>query len=619
MNTNEKNLFSRYLNIDVNIGRDLVDILGNNAIDITLYQEMYMNGLTNHNLIKQYLNSKLETYVNDYSYKLSIMNLDINYYIERVNILCSCKFSQVLKIINSEHIISLLDYNKTHGILEERNNIGSHSSSNNYTYCKISMYNYIFTKIFKEKYKLENTNEFNTLTTLLDTHWNSINFNNLIEFSKNINKLEYYASSKPELDILNDIKIFNDVIISKFDEEINIKKLLEYILENFVEKKEDILGNVTNSAYNFRHIVNLLKLNGFLLFEAYYKNIVQRYKQQLKIANIHRDINLTKYFMKIIMLKDDNNVNRYVNEMLFKIKNYLYDLEDNYENNIAYKKINIVTNSEKYKNTSIDTVKREIANFKIFKYNYLQNKLIDNYSLPNKIQIFLDMYHSYYKSRYPDRHLEYDISASTIITKMTFLEKTYYIHMALIQFIVLEKIFNAENLAKNTCSDVDLLGSIVLEKEETIPIGITLKEIADLTKIELVDLQDTFNSLLKIKIIMRTTESKDIKNIRFVINKNFTFEKNKISISNLIIKENTDTEKIKEFLHDRNTIVLCNIVHYAKKNKFFSKDVLIEYLQYNIPFKLNEEYIENAIKEAIGKEYIELTELENDVLYKYKV
>jgi len=118
---------------------------------------------------------------------------------------------------------------------------------------------------------------------------------------------------------------------------------------------------------------------------------------------------------------------------------------------------------------------------------------------------------------------------------------------------------------------------------------------------------------------MRTTESKDIKNIRFVINKNFTFEKNKISISNLIIKENTDTEKIKEFLHDRNTIVLCNIVHYAKKNKFFSKDVLIEYLQYNIPFKLNEEYIENAIKEAIGKEYIELTELENDVLYKYKV
>ena len=216
---------------------------------------------------------------------MCIPNLDINYYIERINILCSCKFSQVLKIINSEHIISLLDYNKTR----------FNNNSSNYTICKKSMYNYIFTKIFKEKYKLENADEFNTLSTLLDTHWKSINFDNIVEFSKNINKLEYYASINTELGILNDIKIFNDLIISKFDEESNIKKLLEYILANFVEKKEDIMGNVANNTYNFRHIVNLLKSNGFLLFETYYKNIVQRYKQQLKISNIHRDINLTKY------------------------------------------------------------------------------------------------------------------------------------------------------------------------------------------------------------------------------------------------------------------------------------------------------------------------------------
>ena len=74
-------------------------------------------------------------------------------------------------------------------------------------------------------------------------------------------------------------------------------------------------------------------------------------------------------------------------------------------------------------------------------------------------------------------------------------------------------------------------------------------------------------------------------------------------------------------MHDRNTIILSNIYDYIKKNRTFTKDVLITELQYKIPFKINLEQIDSVIKTLLDKEHIILIQLQNqyglEEIYKY--
>ena len=78
-------------------------------------------------------------------------------------------------------------------------------------------------------------------------------------------------------------------------------------------------------------------------------------------------------------------------------------------------------------------------------------------------------------------------------------------------------------------------------------------------------------------------------------------------------------------MHDRNTIVLSNLYDYIKKNRTFTKDVLITELQHKIPFKINLEQIESGIKTLLDKEDIISisvpspyeNEGTSDIIYKY--
>ena len=90
-----------------------------------------------------------------------------------------------------------------------------------------------------------------------------------------------------------------------------------------------------------------------------------------------------------------------------------------------------------------------------------------------------------------------------------------------------------------------------------------------------------------------------------------------------MVKKTTEIKASqREFIHDRNMIVFCNLVHYAKKNTYFSRDTIMEQLSYCVPFKLNDEYINKAIEKAIEDEYIKLQEIPNangitDEIYQY--
>jgi predicted transcriptional regulator len=99
-----------------------------------------------------------------------------------------------------------------------------------------------------------------------------------------------------------------------------------------------------------------------------------------------------------------------------------------------------------------------------------------------------------------------------MIVKMIFLNKIYYIHIALIQYIIMDKLLNID---KNH--------------------GLTINELYSQTNISIKNLQETINTLLQVKLIKYSTDTTIISNIKFYINYEFNHENNKISLSSLII------------------------------------------------------------------------------------
>jgi hypothetical protein len=230
--------------------------------------------------------------------------------------------------------------------------------------------------------------------------------------------------------------------------------------------------------------------------------------------------------------------------------------------------------SEKYKNIDLSLYKRDISSFQLLKYNFAPDNLVKVNAKLSKLEPYIDMYKTYYSARYPDRDFEIDFIKSTLIVKIISLEKPYYIHLALIQYVILDIIMNNKQ-------------------------GICVKQIASDINVKLSNLNETFNSLLKIKLIKRTSDT------IFTFNEEFTYDKSKISICGLIKKDDKQNEKTeREFLHDRSIILLCNLVNYSKHNSYFTIDVVQEKLSYKVPFKFSREDLEKAIAEALKESYI---------------
>lgn len=580
----------------LNNNNNNIGALGNLGIKVNssmlIYNECYKKLISNPNSVKDYIKEQIQIYVNQKYSVINVIGADINYYLEHINLFIKKKFKDVIDEININHIISMLDYDR--------------KNNQNYLDFRNEYYKIVYENIICGLYKPDKYNEKNKLEEIINDNWTKINFVNLIEFTKTLNKIKFLGQN-----VDNYIKIISD----QFDSSENIIKLIDYINKVFFEDMKfcnNNSANSTNSAnlansdsdnsdsdnldnmdwvkesskYNFRFVVDNLKSNGYLMFEEFNKQIKMKYKKPQTKEVIIKDKKLINYFIYIVSKKDSNSVNRQVNEILLKMRNYIYDVEDNFNNNIGYQKITVKQESDKYKSVDLSSYNRSNASFNIFKYSNGYSNPTPQFNINNKIEPYFDIYKAYYNSRYPDREIEFDPFQSTLIVKMNFLEKNYYIHMALIQYIVLDIIYNSQ----------EEINSI---------------KISEKSGIKLEYLQETINSLLQIKIIKRTN-GKSIDDLKFYINYNFVHENNKISISSLVVKEDksSNNEK-KEFLHDRNTIVLSNLYDYIKKNRTFTKDVLITELGYKIPFKINSEQIDTCIKTLMDKEHIAQITLPN--------
>lgn len=578
--------------------------------DLSKYNEHFLNfTIENCELIKTYIKIKLNNYVQKYYLSISVTNADINYFIEKINLFVNKKFTTVINELNIEHLLSFIDYmNDSRKKKIEYNNL------------KSEYFKMMYENLFDKSYNINGHNGIGNgakkLVRLIDELWTKINFTNIVNFTNILSKLKYFGQNIDE---------YISLISNKFDSINNIHKLLNFMSKNLLYSNDNDNTNndndndndngddnyKTNSAnnkiYNFRFIIFNLKSYGFLLYEEFNKLIKTKYKKKHDINDIKTDKKIINYLIYQISQKDTNQTNRKINEMLIKIKNYLDDVENNYHNNIAYKMIKIKQESEKYKSIDLGSYNRDNATFNIYKYSNMPNlnmhsvydndhPTINDFKLTKEIEPYFDIYKSYYHSRYPDRKIEFDLYQSTMIVKMKFNERNYYVQLALVQYLVLDQIFKSKT-------------------------GIDLGDISEKLNIPIKYLQETINSLLSVKLIKRTTESDLLKNIKLFINYEFEYKTNKVSIDSLLENEEKNKVEIKkEFMHDRNTIILSNMYDYVKKNKKFTIGQIYDILSKNkIPFEIDLEQIENGIKTMLEKEYISFEKKDdlNNAVFNY--
>jgi hypothetical protein len=599
---------TRYLNLQPT-GNDILSRLG---IDITLqskldtYNECFLNYSSNPSKTNEFIESQISNYINRQYSLINVIDADINYYIERINFFVEKKFKDIIEEINLTHIINMCDYFNKKNKSTDGSNIRNH-----YLHWRNQYYKILWNNIFCGMYKVYGSKDKETLIISLENNWNKLKFDNLIGFGSSLNKIKFLSQNVDE---------YIKLISNKFDETENLIKLIEYIQKKLQYTNNKINSNSNSnsnldseeetsvefddyeketkskeSKYNYRFVIDYLKSNGYLLFEEFNKIIRTKYKKAQQIETIRTDKRIVNYFIYLVSQKDSNTTNRKVNELLIGMKNYIEDIEESYYNNIAYRKITVRQESEKYKSIDLSSYNRENSTFVVFKYSNSTQSGINGFTLCPQIEPYFDIYKSYYNSRYPDREIEFDPIKSTLIVKMVLNSKPYYVHLALIQYIVMDKLFGV--------------------KENS---GLGIKEIATLTGIEVKNLQQTINSLLHIKLIKHSANSSSIADMKFFINYDFVHPTNKISISSLVIPKEQEVEKERELMHDRNTIILSNLYDYVKKNRTFTISEIYDELSKNkIPFKIELEQVTSAIKVMVDKEDIIEMNKNNVKIYKY--
>ena len=591
-------LITRYLNFQPN--NDILTRLGIDSIsqlNIIKYNECFLNYINDSSQVNNIIYENIKNYIYNNYLQLNSIEADINYYVEKINVLVVKKFKNIISDIGIDHIISLCDYFKK----KISNSTIETQVKNYYIYWRNEYYKMFYDIILLGEYKVYDVNEKKTLIVLLKDEWDKINFINLIEFTNSLNKINFLFSSESNENLQDNNKIdeYINIIMNKFDNLENIKKLIEYVNNkldyNLKYQQNNNLSDsdlsvdecekeykINTSKYNFRFVIDNIKSNGYLLFEEFNKTLKNKYKKQQTIQTIRTDKRIISYYIYLISQKDSNMTNRKVNEILIKMKNFIEDLEESHYNNIAYKKITVKQESEKYISIDLSNYNRDNSTFTILKYSNLNQINITGFNINSEIEPYFDIYKSYYKSRYPDREIEFDPIQSTMIIKTAFNSKKYYIHLALIQYIVLDKLYNSNDN------------------------GLGIKDISLQTNISIKNLQEIINSLLYIKLIKRSTDSTSLLDMKFFINYDFTHENNKISISSLLVQNDELKEEDKrEFLNDRNTIVLSNMYDYIKKNRTFTIDTIYnEMCKNKIPFNVDLEQVLDGIKILLEKEDI---------------
>lgn len=549
--------------------------------NVLAYPELYMNSLFSTDVMDEYLYTQIIQYINNCFSKLDTTGSEINYYISYITSCVVNNFHNVCTSLKMDHLIKLTFDT-------------SSSSSKNFSKWKTIYWNEFFNYLINQ---MRFTNDSIDFPTLVTQGWKHMSFENKINFITILSKMQYRN---------HDVSQYDSMILDSFDDINLLDKLFEYILNMFAPPDVSFNPNTifvkSFSAITF--VIGKMKSNGYLLFEKYYRYLQDKYLRVQKRETVLIDKQILNYFISVISKKPSDNVNKQVNRMLFTIGSMIGDYMESLESTEGFRQVQIRKASKKYIDFDLDNFQRDNAVYITHKYSFdtnIQSQYID-FVPNNDLGPYIDIYKVFYESKYPDRKISFNPFRSTLIVRMTFSDIEYLVHLALVQYIVLDCIMKADHY-------------------------LTIEELSCASGFQKIDVVMTVNSLVQSKLIKRSTHE-DIENVVFCLNNDFSNNNTKISISshvfNLHVDSNTDVKDNKSrnmFMFTREKILTANIYDYAKKNKTFYLDTMMVDLQYKIPFNYTMSSVNNILEKMFGEGHIEKVNVSTNeteqIMYKY--
>jgi len=443
-------------------------------------------------------------------------------------------------------------------------------------------------------------------------------FINSLPYYKNIrhNKKEKYLSGIKKLSFSENIvnakyteSSLSDIVGSKIVEEKNIETVIDLFnfYVRFLRFGEDKFMMTLGSNSEFmlklvKYVDNLIvdtdeknkillknsfkmvrNLNETELFNKHYKRFLENRLLQDRV-----DITKEKNILKMFRLPEDNKI---VSDMLNMIndismsKKYIEDI----------KNIEIVFESEKYKNfdkNSFDVNKINTKILRHYAWNYCNIKS-EIYSLPLELEIYVDILKFHYNEVNNNRQLRLNMNIGNAIIELDINKRKYQIEVTTPQLIILTH----------------------LNKEKR-----SAKELQKILNTSLPNIENILNSLIKSRIVRREEgyENND-PNMIISLNKKFYYPETKISLTHLMELNEKMVDKIieKEFALGRENILMARIVRVLKKSKELSHKELVKKVNKKLPFEPTEKLFNETIGKCITKDYIKLKDKDNIVYYKY--
>lgn len=384
-----------------------------------------------------------------------------------------------------------------------------------------------------------------------------------------------------------------------------VKSMVAYVFKNIKEMKGD---SINKTVYNINKLPQQFNERG--IYNIYFIKYMENF---LLSSNVTKEqLGELKKLVKDFSRPDDNQV---IQELLYKIE----DIEESTKYRTLYRNAHINTSSDKYKkiNVDVNNLDRGIINPIVTRYyawndaKTLDHDEFDLSNSGNHLEIYVTMYNSLYSSLHPNRELQWNLNLSMGVVEVELGGKggrKYQFQLTTPQMLVLCKFNNKSKL--------------------------TAHELAEDLGIKLSKLGPILNSFLVAKVLTRSDNTADDKNMYISLNENFYSDNDKISLIPLMIVQQkkasmgqnvdaiVDKQVTDKFAIGRTNLLQACVVRVLKQHTELSYESLYENVIENLPFDLNEEMLDECINELIRKVYIkgdDPTSVSGESIYSYCV
>jgi hypothetical protein len=438
------------------------------------------------------------------------------------------------------------------------------NSKINYSYIQLIKSYTFYANVINKKYMDNDTMKYlyEILSNDIINNQNIDNLTSIFKIYQFYNKLSYIVKDNrdkyfnPELCnklIIKDVVVM-DQLLTMIINNINssIKELATISIKETMEKKLEYIRTQITLGCNIANDKTTFML-------MYRKSLTERLLLEATEPLIEKEL------LSSLNYRD-------LPEIYIKMLYQINDIGFSKKHNQYFQKMKVVNSTGKY---TMDLTKLNIKNckFTVMKsYGWdLTNTMI--FQMPQNVSIYIDIFNAYYNDLHKDRNLICNTDKSTVIVKMTLLDKEYNIQMSLLQYLVI-----------NTINENGSICAIDIAKKLCIT--------------SLQPLVSVLNSLMTNKLVTRENGLATDPKLCFTLNKSCSFPSTNLSLIALHRDVKTPLQKTEQ---PSNATLKASILGILAHNSSINKEMLLDLVikrtnNKNITFDMLEPIINDLIK-----------------------